>query len=94
VSRSIAARARELRLRLGWSRAALAARSGVTVASIKRFESTGRIALERLLKLALVMDARAGWADLFRVGPLTGMTLRDLEKMNRPLRKRGRTEKP
>lgn len=45
-----------LRKRVKWSQAELAERSGVSLGSIKRFERTGKISLESLLKLLHILD--------------------------------------
>ena len=44
------------RKQLGYTQAELAERSGVSLGSLKRFETTGQISLESLLKLALVLE--------------------------------------
>lgn len=44
------------RKQLKWSQAELAERSGVSFGSIKRFETTGKIAFESLLKILHVLD--------------------------------------
>jgi transcriptional regulator with XRE-family HTH domain len=41
---------------LGLTQIELATRSGVSLGSLKRFEGSGQIALESLLKLALVLE--------------------------------------
>ena len=92
VARRIAARATAARLRLGWSRKLLAQRSGVTEASIKRFERTGKIALERLLRIALILDAKEGWEGLFAEHSPPAASIKDLERQHPPSRKRGRTQ--
>ena len=61
----LAERVRELRLMKAWTRDELAARSGVTVSSLKRFERTGKISLERVLKIAMTLDALDAFATLF-----------------------------
>ena len=48
-------RLRQRRLAMSLTRAGLAKRSGVTLASLKRFETTGLIAFDSLLKIALVL---------------------------------------
>ncbi len=45
-----------LRLTLNLTQTGLSVRSGVSLGSIKRFESTGKISLESLLKLSLVLE--------------------------------------
>ncbi len=42
VSRTLAARIKELRLARGWKQATLAQRSGVSLASLRRFEESGQ----------------------------------------------------
>ncbi len=49
-------RFKRLRLSRNLTQSGLAKRSGVTLGSLKRFETTGLIAFESLLKLALVLD--------------------------------------
>lgn len=44
------------RLAIGYTQKGLSARSGVSLGSFKRFESSGQISLESLLKLALVLE--------------------------------------
>jgi transcriptional regulator with XRE-family HTH domain len=55
VQRGLTERFRARRLAANLPQQALAARSGVTLSSLKRFERTGLIALESLLKLATVL---------------------------------------
>lgn len=47
---------KEKRLYQNLTQEGLANRSGVSLGSIKRFESSGQIALESLLKISLVLD--------------------------------------
>ena len=54
--REIALRHKTLRKQAGFSRSELAKRSGVSLGSLKRFESTGQISLESLLKLTDVLN--------------------------------------
>lgn len=73
------------------SQEGLAKRSGVTLGSLKRFERTGLIAFDSLLKLALVLDCLG---DFDRVAAeddhaLTGRSLDDILAESRP-RKKGR----
>ena len=41
---------------LGYTQQELATRSGVSLGSLKRFESSGQISLESLLKLAFILE--------------------------------------
>lgn len=63
----IAANLKKLRKRKKLSQTELAARSGVSYGSLKRFEQTGEISLESLLRIAVVMGAAEPFADLFKL---------------------------
>ncbi len=52
----LALRHKTIRKQQGLSQHQMALRSGVSLGSIKRFESSGQIALESLLKLAYVLN--------------------------------------
>lgn len=52
----IALRHKALRKQAGFSQSELAKRSGVSLGSLKRFEATGQISLESLLKLTEMLD--------------------------------------
>ena len=64
VQRELAARFKARRLSLNLSQEGLAARAGVSWGSLKRFERTGLIGLNALLKLALVLDFLADFDQL------------------------------
>jgi transcriptional regulator with XRE-family HTH domain len=55
VQRELAGRFKSRRLAANLTQEGLAARSGVSWSSLKRFEYTGLIALDSLLRLALVL---------------------------------------
>ena len=61
----LAAKAQARRLVLNMSQKELAARSGVSLGSIKRFETTGEISLKSLLSMALVLNELEAFAGLF-----------------------------
>ena len=48
----------------GYTQKELAMRSGVSLGSLKRFEHTGQISLESLLKLALVLECLEDFSDV------------------------------
>lgn len=50
------ARYKDLRLSFDFTQAGLAKRSGVSLGSIKRFERSGQISLDSLLKLSLILE--------------------------------------
>ena len=78
----IAERARALRVSREWTQQELADRSGVALETLRRFERTGKIALERLVGIAVVLDAVSPLGELFTAPPAA--TLADLERAERP----------
>lgn len=62
----IASRHRTLRKRLKLSQMELAKRSGVSFGSLKRFERTGQISLESLLKLAHLQERLSDFDAIFK----------------------------
>jgi transcriptional regulator with XRE-family HTH domain len=89
MARALARRVKALRLERGWTQQEVAERAGLALATYRCFERTGHISLERLLKLAVVLDGRAGFEHLFTPGP--PRSLDELEQRGeRPSRKRGR----
>ena len=66
ILQETAERHRQLRKQLKWSQMQLAERSGVSLGSIKRFEQTGKISFEALLRLAHVLGSLADFETLFR----------------------------
>lgn len=76
----VAARARRIALRL--TQVDLSARSGVPLATVKRFEQQGAVGLDTLLAIAVVLDALEGFLTLFP--PVEVTTLDGLERSQRP----------
>lgn len=89
IAASLAARLRELRLARGWRQVTLAERSGVSLASLRRFERSGKVSLQNLLKLVFALGRLDDFDALLR-RPRPA-TLAELEASEtRPERKRGR----
>lgn len=65
VMHEMALKNRSLRKSKKLSQSELAERSGVSLGSIKRFEQSGQISFESLLKLAHVMDRLNDFDSLF-----------------------------
>ena len=85
----LAARARELRLARGWRQVTLAERSGVSLASLRRFETSGRVSLANLLKLAFALGRLDDFEGVFE--PPRASSLAELEAAEEtPARRRGR----
>lgn len=91
IGKAIGARLKGRRLQLGWSRETLATRAGVNPWSLKRFEVSGLIALESLVKLAIVLGNVGDFGALFAVRPKEPNSMEELEKLNPPARVRGTT---
>jgi transcriptional regulator with XRE-family HTH domain len=90
MGRSLADRAKALRLSKGWTRETLATRAGVSPASLKRFESTGMASLELVLKVATALSRLEEFSKLFQPPP--AQSIEQLERRSAgPGRKRGRT---
>jgi transcriptional regulator with XRE-family HTH domain len=89
IIKLIAKSAKQSRLDLNLSQKSLSERSGVSLAVIKKFENIGKISLESLLKLAMVLGDLKDFTALFKQRtPETAITLDEL--LNQTKRKRGR----
>lgn len=92
---TVAGRARALRLHRGWTQQETADRAGITLASYRRFERTGSISLERLLKAAVALGAYGGLDQLFAPPPAASLAeLARLEASQTRKRGRRRDAKP
>ena len=69
---------KERRLFLELTQEGLSSRSGVSLGSLKRFESTGQISLESLLKLSLVLECLDDFSLLANVKTPTITSIDDL----------------
>lgn len=89
VSRSLASRLKALRLAKGWKQATLAERSGVSLASLRRFETSGQVSLQHLLDLAFALNRLDDFDTLFEAPRAS--SLAELEAAEKqPTRRRGR----
>jgi transcriptional regulator with XRE-family HTH domain len=89
VSTKLAARIRDLRLARGWKQVTLAQRSGVSLASLRRFEESGKISLQSLLDIAFALNRLDDFDTLLQPPPASSIA--ELEaREKRPQRKRGR----
>jgi transcriptional regulator with XRE-family HTH domain len=61
----LGARARALRIIRQLQQAEVATRAGIGVATVKRFERSGRASMENVLRIATVLGADAGFDALF-----------------------------
>ena len=89
TQRELAARVKARRLALNITQAELAERSGISLGSLRRFETTGEISLRAFLELALILGELKEFSSLFR--PLQTVSL--FEEAPRP-RQRSRKKAP
>lgn len=66
VSLEIAFREKKLRKKLNYTQAELAKKSGISLGSLQRFEQTGEISLQSLLKIAQFLETLSDFDILFR----------------------------
>lgn len=89
MAEHIAQQMRAKRLSLNFSQKSLAERSGVSFGTLKKFEQTGKISLESLLKLAVILDAFEEFKELFKKADPESFTSIDA-LMKDKTRQRGR----
>jgi transcriptional regulator with XRE-family HTH domain len=81
-------RLKALRLVAGYRRVTLANRSGVSVGSLKRFETSGEVSLKNLVRLAQALDRASELASLFTLPDATSLS--ELEARSKAMPKRGK----
>lgn len=90
ITRQLADRVRNERLRRGWKQQTLAERSGVSLPTVRRYERTGRTSIENLLKLCHALGRLDGFARLLEPPPASSIEeLEARSKASAPKRKRG-----
>lgn len=90
VLQKLKERAKAKRLSLDLSQRTLSEKSGVSYGVIKKFERTGQISLESLLKLALPLDALKDFQGVFAPKPPEEFRILDELIRSSASRKRGR----
>jgi transcriptional regulator with XRE-family HTH domain len=91
VCGQLASRVREARIDLGWTQRELARRSGVALPTLRVFERTGQISLERLVMIAVVLRSLDAFEGLFLRPRAT--SLEEIEA-RQTKRQRGRRVRP
>ena len=89
ITKEIAKKAQDKRLKLNLSQQTLSKKSGVSYGTLKKFEQKGQISLESLLKIALALDEIDTFEYLFTKGDNT-LPLSLDKLLNDKSRKRGR----
>ena len=73
VVNGIVERVKKKRKQMKLSQKQLSQKSGVTYASIRRFETTGEISLSSLLKIAHALDALKDFENIFKGQVITNL---------------------
>jgi transcriptional regulator with XRE-family HTH domain len=84
----IAKQAKEKRLSMNLTQLSLAQRSGVSYGTLKKFERTGKISLESLLQIALILGCLTEFTKLFQTPTKKTISLDEI--INQKNRQRGR----
>ncbi len=69
IRQEMAERFRKVRLSRNMSQKEVAERSGVSLASVRKFETTGDISLKALVNLAIVVNKAGDFASVFEEPP-------------------------
>lgn len=77
IAAHLAARVSRLRLDAGWSQSELASRSGITLSSYRRFEQTGKISLDRLIRVMSALGRSGDWDAV--CAPLPPRSIEEVE---------------
>lgn len=80
---------KQKRLSLDLTQEGLSKKSSVSLGSLKRFEKTGFISLESLLKLALVLECLDDFKNIALTPKEQINSLEDLKTLKKPIKKRG-----
>ena len=87
VCKSVASSVKSRRLELNLTQNGLAARAGVNIETYRKFERTGEISLQNLVKLAFALDMTSDFNTLFSRKQY--QNLDDLLNAETNIRKRG-----
>jgi transcriptional regulator with XRE-family HTH domain len=83
VMDSLKDRFKQKRLRLDFTQQGLSTRSGVSLGSLKRFEATGLISVDKLLKLSLVLGCLDDFKHICDAKPQKINSIDDLLKIKK-----------
>jgi len=87
MQKQLGEKAKALRLFHGFKRITLSEKSGVSAATIRNFEQTGKITLENFIRIAFVLHEDHKLNGLFDLPEIS--SLQEIKKLNKPLPKRG-----
>jgi len=89
LATELARRLREERLRASWKQHTLAARAGVSLPTVRRYERTGRITVLNLLKLCHALGRLDEVSALLAPPPARSLSELEERSVSSPKRKRG-----
>ncbi|MBI5447598.1 MAG: helix-turn-helix transcriptional regulator [Gammaproteobacteria bacterium] len=89
VAKEMAKAAKNKRLSFNMTQESLSERSGVSLGTLKKFEYTGKISLESLLKIATILKSLDDFSGVFKPTPPESYSSLD-ELLKQKVRKRGR----
>ena len=92
ICKDLAKRLTAMRLQKAWTRETLAINAKINVHSLKRFERTGQISLERLIAIAFALDVHPEIERLFK--PRQRIDVDNWQAITLPSRKRGKRKPP
>ena len=87
-AKALAECVRQRRLELNLTQEGLSAKAGITLATCRRFEQTGKISLDSLLQIAYALDALNDFDQVFATPRYT--TLDEALNASNKTRKRGK----
>ncbi len=90
LAQEIAKRLTAMRLQHAWTREDLAKRSGINIYTLKHFERTGQISLERLIALCEQLDILSDFERTFKPRARVSIDDWQVPAHQQQLRKRGR----
>jgi transcriptional regulator with XRE-family HTH domain len=85
ILKAVARRAGELRIAKGLRQSDLAHAAGLSLSTIQRFEQTGEVAFDAVVRIAMALEAERDFLNIF---PAPDM--RSLDELLKPQRKRVR----
>ncbi|MFU8781378.1 MAG: helix-turn-helix domain-containing protein [Kiritimatiellia bacterium] len=88
VALDLAKRLQALRLLKVWKQSSLARRAGVSLGTLRRFEQTGKISLDGLLRLSFALGRLSDFEALLHPPPASSMAELAAQS-TKPCRKRG-----
>lgn len=93
ILEKVASHMKEQRLIANLTQAELSERANVPLATLRKFEKTGKIALESFVKLAFVLGLHEKLLDVFKHDDTRVTSLDELLKEEKPLRRRASSKK-